>query len=94
MVLWLESHQGLSLLRPQPQNFGFSIVSMTLPSESTMSTVPVKRIDPLFGLMKTLLFSITVLDSFNLGSRAEPGYVMGDEALTLSLIQSGEYVHE
>ena len=62
---------------------------MTLPSESTMSIVPVKRIDPLLGLMKTLLFSIL----FNLDSRAELGYVMGDEALTLSLIQSGEYVH-
>ena len=56
--------EGLFCEWPQPQNFGFSIVSMTLPSESTMSTVPVKRIDPLFGLMKTLLFSITVLASF------------------------------
>ena len=28
------------------------------------------------------------------GSREEPGYVMGDEALTLSLIRSDEYVRE
>ncbi|CAN2189758.1 hypothetical protein MCEMZLE14_00502 [Candidatus Nanopelagicaceae bacterium] len=55
------------------------MVSMTLPSESTMSTVPVKRIDPLFGLMKTFGFVI-----FNLGSREVPGYVMGDEASTWS----------
>ena len=53
---------------------------MTLPSESTMSTVPVKRIDPLFGLMKTLLFSTCNQSALNLGNRAELGYVMGDEA--------------
>jgi hypothetical protein len=34
---------------------------MTLPSESTMSTVPVKRIDPLFGLMKT--FGLLTINS-------------------------------
>ena len=87
------SQKGFSCEWPQPQNFGFSIVSMTLPSESTMSTVPVTRIDPLFGLMKTLLFSIGA-KRLNLGNRVELGYVMGDEALTLSLIRSDEYVHE
>lgn len=54
MPLCEPSQKGFSCEWPQPQNFGFSIVSMTLPSESTMSTVPVKRIDPLFGFTKTL----------------------------------------
>ena len=88
------SQKGFSFECPQPQNFGFSRVSVTLPSASTMSTVPVKRIDPLFGFMKTLLFSIFKYSAISQGSREEPGYVMDDEALTLSLIRSDEYVHE
>ena len=53
---------------------------MTLPSESTISTVPVKRIEPLFGLMKTLLFSTCDRLALNRDSREELGYVMGGEA--------------
>jgi hypothetical protein len=45
-----------------------------------MSTVPVKRIDPLFGFMKTLLFSIGNQLVLNRGNREELGFVMGDEA--------------
>jgi hypothetical protein len=45
-----------------------------------MSTVPVKRIDPLLGLMKTLLFSTCNQLVLNRDNREELGYVMGDEA--------------
>ncbi len=67
------SHKGFSFDWPQPQNFGFSIVSITLPSASTISTTPVMRIDPLFGLTKALASDIV----FNRGNRAVIANVMG-----------------
>lgn len=60
-----------------------------------MSITPVMRIEPLTGLIKTFALSLNLVpESFNPDNRATLGYVMGDEALTLSLIRSDEYVHE
>ena len=92
MPLCEPSHKGFSFDWPQPQNFGFSIVSITLPSASTISTTPVMRIDPLLGLMKAFASDIARTDLFNRGNRVVIANVKGGVASTLSLIQSDEYV--
>jgi len=55
---------------------------MIFPSASTKSAVPVKRIEPLRGLMKILGFVTAKNSVFNRDSRGELGYVMGGEAST------------
>jgi len=80
MPLCEPSHKGFSFDWPQPQNFGFSTVSITLPSASTISTTPVMRMDPLLGLINAVASDIV----FNRGNRAVIANVMGGAALTSS----------
>ena len=57
--LWEPSQNGASLDLPHPHNLKSLRVSITFPSASTKSAVPVNRIEPLFGFRKIFGLSLT-----------------------------------